>query len=119
MVDKKMLFWDWVRAEAENIHSDGCSGVPDFYKEACLQHDLSYFYARCPVSAYKCYLEGIEDVWGAAQVITKAHADAVFRRTIQAKSKLKRFSPMSWWRWLGVKWFAGKAWNSHKDTQGK
>lgn len=126
---KKALYWDWVREEAAKIKSDGCSGVPDFYLEACLQHDLAYFYAKNPRSAYtywlkmdssegNAYWNNIEGntYWKLADPMFQSEADAQFRKAIQKRSRLGVFSPMSWWRWLGLKVFGKKAWNRHKDT---
>lgn len=77
------------------ICSDGCTGVPNFYIDACIIHD---FYYR----THRNFL-GIE--------ITKSEADYIFRKVIQKESFFKALSPMSWWRWLGVKFFANKAWD--------
>lgn len=115
--NKLPLYWDWVREEARVIKSDGCSKVPDFYLQACLQHDLAYWYAKNPRSAYKHFVESVPDYWIKAAPIFQSEADAQFRQTIQKKSKLKKFSPMSWWRWAGLKLFGKKAWNSHSETQ--
>ena len=91
---KDEAYWEQVRAVADEIESDGCSKVPDFYGIACAEHDIHYrLHHR---------LDG--------SPITKAEADWEFRQAIQSHSKLGRFSPMSWWRWLGVKWFGQKAW---------
>ena len=107
---KKFLYWDWIKAEALKVGSDGCSKVPDFYLGACRQHDLAYFYAKDPRSAYT------HQSWALADHITKGGADIQFRQTIQKKSTFGVLSPMSWWRWLGLKLFGSKAWNSHADT---
>lgn len=77
------------------IKSDGCSNVPEFYHPGCVMHDFWY--------------RTHQDFSG--ETITKAEADKRFRLYIQSKSKFGRFSPMSWWRWLGVKWFGQKAWS--------
>lgn len=113
---KYALYWDWVKSECKVIGSDGCSKVPDFYLAACQQHDCSYYYAKDPVDAYRHYRTGSADPWKDATPITKAQADAAFRKEIQERSIIGVFSPLSWWRWAGVKWFGKKAWNSHKAT---
>ena len=76
------------------IDSDGCTGVPDFYKEECIKHD---FYYRTHHNF-------------AGKLITKEEADKLFLVGIQSKSKFGKFSPMALWRYLGVKLFGKSAW---------
>lgn len=76
------------------ICSDGCTGVPEFYQESCIVHDFWYRTHR--------NLDGSE--------ITRAQADAGLRLMIQDRSPLGKLSPVSWWRWMGVRVFASKAW---------
>lgn len=87
MKDKK--YWQDVRRKAKELGSDGCSGVIDFYVDCCSEHDIAY--------------ETDADVYG--HPMTRAEADADFRRCIQSKSPFGAFSPMSYWRWLGVRLF--------------
>lgn len=70
------------RRQAEH-ESDHCTGVVDIYADCCLEHDIHY---RC-------------------KDISRRAADAAFRRCIQSKSKLGKLSPVSWFRWLGVRTF--------------
>ena len=79
-------YWALVRFMAARLDSDGCTGVPEFYQEACLEHD--------------CHWRLGETLWG--DTITTAEANTRFRRVIQSRSRLGRFSPLSWWRWVGV-----------------
>lgn len=88
-------YWVRVRERAAELLSDGCSGVPDFYLDACLDHDIAYRTGKT--------------IHGEA--ITRAQADARFRRVIQSRSPFGVLSPMSWWRWAGVRLFGGKAWS--------
>lgn len=81
------------------IDSDGCTGVPDFYKEECIKHD---FYYRTH--------HGFD-----RKMMTKNEADLAFMRGIQAKSKFGKYSPMALWRYLGVKLFGGSAWQGEKS----
>lgn len=74
--------------------SDGCTGVPNFYLSACVVHDFYYRTHR--------------DFEGTP--INKVYADNMFKKLIQRKSLFGIFSPMAQWRWLGVKFFAQKAW---------
>lgn len=77
---------------------DGCTGVLDFYRPCCVLHDFHYRI-------------GLDFDMTA---ISRALADAKFRRCMQTRSIVGVFSPMSWWRWAGVRIFGGKAWN-HGD----
>ena len=93
----KDCYWDLVRFAAEQLQSDGCTGVPEFYHDACIEHDIHWRLG--------------ETLWG--DVITTAAANARFRRVIQSRSSLGRFSPVSWWRWVGVT--VGGRYLSHKS----
>lgn len=79
-------YWERVRFVAKELHSDGCSGVPDFYVDACFEHDIHW--------RTGCTLDG--------ETITTAQANTRFRRVIQSRSKMGILSPLSWWRWAGV-----------------
>lgn len=117
---KKLLFWDWIDQEAAKINSDGCSCVPDFYLKCCKVHDLAYYYARSPYSAYNYYLTTAapddEKAWRYADHITQADADGMLKKCIQECSRFGRFSPMAWWRYWALRKFGQKAWNSHAST---
>ncbi len=76
------------------IDSDGCTGVPDFYKEECIKHD---FYYRTHHNF-------------AGKLISREEADKLFLLGIQAKSKFKKYSPMAFWRYIGVRLFGKSAW---------
>lgn len=92
------LYWAAIYAVAKANHYDGCTGVPDWLVWTCLEHDLHYATAKM--------LDGTP--------IDKATADYIFRVRIQQGSGFGVFSPASWWRWLGVRWFGTKAWNGHR-----
>lgn len=81
------------------LNSDGCTGVPDFYILGCYEHDI----------AYETGLDPLE------LPIDKPEADRRLRWYIQKNSAFGRFSPMSWWRWLALKYFGGKAWRQNKQ----
>lgn len=83
------------------IDSDGCTGVPDFYKEECIKHD---FYYRTHHNF-------------AGKLITKKEADLLFLRGIQAKSRFGVFSPMALWRYAGVLFFGKNAWTDGTSCQ--
>jgi len=84
-----------VEAIAAEIDADGCTGVPDFYLLGCLEHDIAYRLHRDPIG----------------DPISKPEADIRFRWYIQHHSWFGLASPMAWWRWAAVKWFANKAWH--------
>lgn len=81
-------YWVRVRQRAAELGTDGCTAALDVHLDCCLEHDIAYFTGR--------------DVDG--NPVTKAEADAAFRRCLQSKSRWGRFSPMSWWRWAAVAW---------------
>lgn len=92
---------DYLKMDSKDIQlvkafvcSDGCTGVPDWYIEACILHDFWY--------------RTHKDFDGS--IITKQEADKRLRKKIQQLSPVGIFSPMSWWRWSAVKLFAKKAW---------
>lgn len=79
-------YWREVRLKARELGSDGCTGVPDFYLDCCLEHDIHWRTGRT--------LSG--------KRISPADANRRFKRCIQARSKLGKYSPMAQWRYLGV-----------------
>jgi len=86
-----------VQIMAEVLKADGCTGVPDFYLNGCLEHDI----------AYKIHRDHL------GRKITKRTADKRFRWYIQHHSPFGMYSPMAWCRWLAVTVFGHRAWN-HK-----
>ena len=83
-----MTDWQKVRDQAAALGSDGCSGpTVEWYRDCCLQHDIIYRTGR--------------DEEG--QPVSRREADARFRRCMQQQSRLGRYSPVSWWRWLAVR----------------
>lgn len=93
--------WERVRSIAAALGSDGCSGVPDFHLDACLEHDIHYRTGKT--------------IYGTP--LTRAQADARFRRCIQQRSIFGRFSPMAWWRWAGVRLFGGASWQHPSEEK--
>jgi len=87
-------YWQTVRRVAAELEADGCTGVPDFYLLACLEHDIHYRTHRT--------LDGLR--------INRRQADMRLRRVIQTLSSLGRMSPMSWWRWAALRLIGWKAW---------
>jgi len=95
------VYWRRIRQMAALLNSDGCTGVPDFYKDACLEHDCHY---RRGMTL-------------GLQIITRADADRRFRQVIQSRSPFRKFSPMSWWRWLGVRIGGKAAWDRYREHE--
>lgn len=93
--DWRRVTEDDLKVIAEAIQTDGCTGVADFYLCACILHDYWY---RTGVD-----LDGVTP-------ITRAEADRRFRRIIQQRSVFGRLSPMSWWRWAGVRLLGASSW---------
>lgn len=91
-------YWDRVAAWGKK-NSDGCTGVPDFYVEACWEHDYHYRYAMTLLG----------------DPITFEESNARFRESIQMRSRLRWFSPMSWVRFLGVRAFGRPLWDEHRQ----
>lgn len=92
-------YWHAVRQRAAELGANGCSGVPDFHRDCCLEHDIHYRDQRT--------LGGVS--------LTRADADARFRYCLQSRSPLGAMSPMAWWRWAGVRLLGWLAWKARKD----
>ena len=88
-------YWVEVRKRAKQLGGNHCTGVPDFYSDACDEHDIHY---RTGYS-----------LWN--QRLTRKMADKRLRLVIQNRSPFGRFSPMAWWRWVGVRLLGRKSWN--------
>lgn len=86
-------YWDVIVVWGKKW-TDGCTGVKDWYVEACYEHDFHYTYRKT--------------LWG--DPLTRDEADSRFREQIQARSPFKRFSPMSWWRYLAVRRLGDGLW---------
>lgn len=71
------------------IQADGCTGVTELFHECCVYHDLGYRFHI--------------DIYG--NPIERDQVDANFRKCMQSKSWMRWFSPVSWYRYAGVRWF--------------
>jgi hypothetical protein len=78
-----------VKLIEEAIQSDGCTIVSELYHECCVVHDLGYQFAIDP--------------WG--RQVTKGQIDTAYRQCMEQRSKLGRYNPISWMRYLGVRAF--------------
>ena len=79
-------YWERVAKRAEELESDGCTSVPDFYLPCCQEHDIAW---RTGAT-----------VDGEPQ--STPQANTRFRHCIQEHSRLGVCSPMAWWRYWGV-----------------
>jgi len=107
----------WIHAQAAEINADGCTGVTGFKLECCEQHDVEGYYGKDAHDAYRLHKSGSAWPWSEAKPITFEQWNAKFRRCLQARSKLGRYSPMAWWRWIGVRVGARRAWNEHRQRE--
>ena len=96
------FYWARIYDLAMRLGFDGCTGVPDFYLPACQEHDYHY--------KYHTTLYG--------ESITQEQADERFRQVTQHLSHFGIFSPMSWWRWIAVKFIGGFAWQKKTKRVG-
>lgn len=103
-------YWDWVRAEAAAIKSDGCSKVSEWHRECCLEHDLGYYYGRDPREAFR-------SDWASAPKIERGEVDRRFLDCMQERSPLRDGSPRAAVRWLGVRVGAWLAWRRHRKVR--
>jgi len=87
-------YWDRIRERSKELGSDGCTGVPEFYHDCCLEHDIAYRSGK--------------DVYGNR--ITRKRADLQLRKCIQQRSRFGRYSPMAWWRWTACRLVGSWSW---------
>jgi hypothetical protein len=90
-------YWSDVYTCAMAVDTDGCSGVADWLKWTCWEHDYHYRRHRM--------------IFG--RPLTRAEADKIFRVRIQQGSGFGVLSPIAWLRWLGVRLFGGNAWRQN------
>jgi hypothetical protein len=79
-------YWYLVRQIAATLNSDGCSGVPEFHSDCCLEHDIHWRTGRT--------IDG--------EAITDMQANRRFWYCNAVKSRFGRWSPMAAWRFAGV-----------------
>jgi hypothetical protein len=94
-------YWCEVENIACALHSDGCTGVVDWFVWTCWEHDIHY---RTHKMLCGCPLD-----WSTANYILRVR--------IQQSSWLKHWSPLAWIRYWGVQFFLAKvskqAWNNY------
>lgn len=87
---------DHIRLAYWYTRSDGCTGVLDLFRAACIIHDFHY--------------RTHHDLCG--RIISRAEADRRFRMRIQRLSRLGVGSPIAWWRWAAVRCLGNRFWES-------
>lgn len=90
-------YWFHVKVRAERLGADGCTGVPEFYHECCLEHDIHYTTGKT--------------IYG--DPITRREADDRLFECIALRSKLGRKSPLAWWRWAAVRLIGWHFWEGN------
>lgn len=81
------------------------------------EHDIVYRIGRRPILIHH-EAGGYE--LGYGEPVTRAWADARFRSVIQSLSIVRRaylpgwLSPMSWWRWTGVRLGGRRTWERYR-----
>ena len=93
------MYRDRVRQAATALGTDHCSGVPDFYSDACDEHDIHSRTHRT--------LDG--------DLLDKQSAATIFKQRIQSMSRFGRWSPMAQWRYWALCW-ADDYWQ-HTDAE--
>ena len=79
-------YWSGVHTLASTLKSDGCTGVPDWFKWTCLEHD--------------CHYRTHQSLSGSP--LSKEDADYILRVRIQQCDMSILKWPISWIRWFGV-----------------
>lgn len=101
--EKLAEYWAKVAEKAMALGADGCSGPTlQVHRACCDEHDIHYRTGQ--------RLDGTP--------ITRREADAEFRRCMQERSRLGKWTPMAWWRWAAVRTFGGQFWQgdtTHND----
>lgn len=93
MTEQQRRYFEWVRAEALKIKSDGCTHAVELGRPCCWEHDLAFHYGRDPRHAYVIWASTHSDPWKVADTIGFVEANNRFAGCLP------------WWlryRWLGV-----------------
>lgn len=106
-------YWIRIKELAEDLHSDGCTGVSQFRAKACLEHDVHYRTGRW------WFVSRLTGRLSPGEPITRKEADHRFRVVLQRMSRFGRWSPMAWWRWAGVRIlpFTKRAWKNYRKSE--
>lgn len=94
-------YWEWIKAEAVKIHSDGCTDAFEWSELCCYEHDLGYYYGRDTYHAFVCG-------WAAADKIGWMAVNNRFT------------GGLPWWlkyRWLAVSTAGWPLWQSDRKLR--
>lgn len=92
---KSASYWGRVRHIAQQLKSDGCTGVKDWYLDSCLEHDIHWRTGHT--------IDGHR--------ISIGEANTRLRLVIQNRSRFGVLSPLSWGRFVGTSvfgWITGR-----------
>lgn len=96
-------YWQFIEREAARAKADGCTGVSEWHRECCLEHDLACRYGRNPRSAYALYCGHHEHFWLLAEPITRYQADVAFGECNWEWSPTRAGKIRSVVRYIGVR----------------
>jgi hypothetical protein len=102
-------YWDTIIVWGQ-LYSDGCTGVPDFYRQACDEHDWHWRFGMT--------LYGEPITFDESNARFKAVIRAMARRNLgwNPKTWLNVFGfPMSRWRRVGVTTAGRHIWTAHRQ----
>ena len=92
-------YWNAVYVRAAELKADGCTGVLDIFKWTCLEHDIHFrthrFLCGCPIT------------FDEANYVFKVR---IQQTTVSWNPLTWIKYPVSWVRWMGVKYFGKGAW---------
>jgi hypothetical protein len=100
-----MTYEQWVAREAEDIKSDGCTGVSEWHHECCLEHDLACRWGKNPTDAFRLWeVEEYPLYWLKAEPMTRREADFMFLRCNERLSGKNPITHVrSFFRFVGVR----------------
>lgn len=101
---EREIYWPLVKQAAKAMvpPTDGCTGVPDWYVEACWEHDLHYRYGRKLLLLHFVKDEKNQYRLELGEKITQHWADTRLKQSIRSLSWLAYLSPVACWRWFGL-----------------
>lgn len=112
-----LTYWEWIRSEASLVDTDGCTGVSGLRIECCFEHDLAFRTGKEPRDAFRLARLGSLDPWGEAKRTTFEQANERFLHCLQTRSKWGFYSPMAWWRWVGVMVTTRDTWDCYRAAE--
>lgn len=100
-------YWKFIEDEAKRLGSDGCTGVSDWHRECCWEHDLACHYGKNPRDAYAAYCEHpnipTDILWKHTNDMTRREADIAFGKCNWEWSPNTQGKLRSIIRFLGVR----------------